>query len=497
MTKLTDFLNMPVNQTAPSVRGAQVGDLFGIEVECEGKNVGLVGPDILDSWAPHRDGSLREWQGYQPCEWVFNGPANYKHSVARVNQLFDYFDKNKAKLHLSNRTSIHVHFNMGDKTTYQLVNTYVLFTILEDLLDAYCGEERNGNLFCLSSRHAEGQLKWVEEAIFKNYRFKYNDNWRYCSLNLASLNKFGTIEFRGMRGLDKREDLLAWLEIINELVNYSCYKMKNPVDLIESISAKRPIGFIKEIFSKENFLRLTRGIDEDQIDNSVYEGLRLVQMLVYKVGTEFDQVRLRGKDFWAGFQDDKEPVRDMDPKDILGGRAAKAPRPFGDAPNPDPFRRQVRVQMEPQQAQAGEPGMIRNPWFVDPQPAPVRGWDEIGNLMGEQPLVPQPAPVPGWDEPQNAGRAAPPPDAEWVRQAKLAERQRINAIMAERERERERLLQQARDAGNQIRQEGIVAAGQNGINRWAQRLNEAVQEAKPKKKLPPDLNAFIPDDDMF
>lgn len=422
MTKLQDFLNSPVNVTAPAIRGAQIGDLFGIEVECEGKNVGMFDAGILNDWAPHKDGSLRQWQGHEPCEWVFNGPANYDRSVKRVHALFDYFEKNKARLHTSNRTSIHVHFNMGDKTTYQLVNLYILFTILEDLLDGYCGEDRNGNLFCLSSRHAEGQLRWVEDSIFKNYRFKYNEGWRYCSLNLASLNKFGTVEFRGMRGLDNREELLAWLSILNELVNYACYTMKNPVDLIESISVKRPIGFIKEVFGRENFLRLTKGINEDQIDQSVYEGLRLVQMLVYKIGTEFDQVRLRGKDFWAGFQGDAEPVRDIDPKEIIAGAKRN---PFGDPPI-RPRGAQVRVQ-EAVPQEAPEPALRRldaagQQFFrarVDPFP---RGWGQIDDPFARPPEPPVPAAE--HDQVQHPAGLNPPIEA-WRQQAIENERARI------------------------------------------------------------------------
>lgn len=379
MTKLQDFLNSPVNVIAPSIRGVTAGDLFGIEVECEGKNVGFLGAaaDILNDWAPHNDGSLRNWKNYPPCEWVFNGPANYKKSVERVNNLFDMFEKNKAQLHCSNRTSIHIHFNMGDKTAYQLINTYILFTILEDLLDSYCGEDRNGNLFCLSSRHAEGQVRWLEDAIFKNYRIKFNDNWRYCSLNLASLNKFGTIEFRGMRGLDNREDVLAWLSIVNELCTYGCYEMKNPVDLVEGISMKTPVGFIKEVFSRENFSLITKGISEDQIGASVYEGLRLVQMLCYKIGTEFDQVRLRGKDFWATFSDEKEPARDIDPKDILAGAKDARVNPFGE-PGRVLFGGRRRPANEAIPVNPVEPRWVGEVRAEPDGPAPVlNGWARV------------------------------------------------------------------------------------------------------------------------
>jgi hypothetical protein len=379
-------------------RHPKQGDLFGVELECEGVNVGFYGMNekLLKDWAPHNDGSLRAYKGNPPCEWVFNGPVKYEQAVERVNSIFDYFDKQKTRLVQSNRTSVHVHFNMSDKNAYQLVNMFILFTILEDLMDRYCGEDRNGNLFCLSSRHAEEQVRWMQDACFKNFRFNYNEQNRYTSFNVAAINKFGTVEFRGMRGLDNREDILAWLDILNEFTDYACYKMENPVTLIEEISIKTPIGFIKEVFSKENFLRLTKGIDESDINNSIYEGLRLVQMLCYKIGTEFDQVRLRGRDFWASFNNDVEPEPDIDPG-VLLGRAAAPPKPRGGRGGlriepvlrPDAARAQL-LRNEAQALQINDmlnafrqaPAGLRDAqWAIAPQPPapePREDGDDVG-----------------------------------------------------------------------------------------------------------------------
>lgn len=302
MTKLQDFLNSPISLIAPMNVNPKTGDLFGVELECEGRNVAWDdSAEIINHWSPERDGSLRNNHG-QACEWVFQGPATYQKAQERVNVLFDYFTKRKAKLVLSNRTSTHVHFNMGDKNFYQLINLFILFTILEGLLDRYCGEDRNGNLFCLSSRYAEEQIEWVMRACINDQRWIFNDNQRYCSLNLAAINKFGTVEFRGMRGLDNREDMLAWLSIVQELCDFACYKMKNPIAIIEQISMKTPRGLLEEVFSGENVDRLTEGLSNNELHDSVYEGLRLVQRLCYKVGEEFDGVKIKGKDFWASFE---------------------------------------------------------------------------------------------------------------------------------------------------------------------------------------------------
>lgn len=329
MTKLQDFLNSPVSQVTRMGRAPKQGDVYGLELECEGRNVDWDGGDekLLRDWAPHNDGSLRAHHG-SCCEWVFNGPVKYEKCVDRVDALFDYFKKRQAKLVCSNRTSFHVHFNMGDKNAYQLINLFILFTILEDILDSYCGDDRKGNLFCLSSRHAEEQVRWVQDACFKHFSFgNFAENQRYCSLNMAAVNKFGTVEFRAMRGLDNKQDVLNWVSIIKEFCEYACYTVKNPVNLIEEISMKTPKGFLRQVFSPANYALLTQNLSDDLINGSIYEGLRLVQMLVYRIGTEFDQVRLRGRDFWASFAGDAEPDRDVDPAQFVAqGRFAPAPR---------------------------------------------------------------------------------------------------------------------------------------------------------------------------
>lgn len=322
MTKLQNFLNSPVLDVAAMRHNPKAGDMFGVEIECEGRNVNWTGEneEILKGWRPEYDGSLRDNQG-PPQEWIFNGPAKYEASQKRIDDLFDYFDKRKAKIVCSNRTSIHVHFNVGDKNAYQVVNIFILFTILEDLLDRFCGEDRNGNLFCLSSRRAEDQVQWMMDACFKKRTFAvFREHFRYCSLNMASINKFGTVEFRGMRGLDNREDVQAWLKIIKELTDFACYTMQNPVDLIQDISVKTPEGFLAEVFSPDSLALLTKDLNEGEVGNSIYEGLRLVQMLCYKIGTEFDQVRLKGRDFWAAFSEDadEEPEPEIAPEQLVG-----------------------------------------------------------------------------------------------------------------------------------------------------------------------------------
>jgi hypothetical protein len=322
MTQLQKFLNSPLNREVLMGRRNKTGDLFGLELECEGKRVNFNRDgdgSILTNWNAVADGSLRDTHG-QACEWVFNGPADYNKSVNRVHELFDYLDERDARFVTSNRTSTHVHFNMGDKNVYQLVNMYILFTVFEDILDRYCGEDRNGNLFCLSSRHAEAQLDWAEQMFLHQHVIHIPDNNRYCSFNMASLTKFGTVEFRGMRGLDNRQDVLDWLSILKDFTSYACYTMQNPISVVENISLKSPRGFLQEVFSTDNYDKLVAGLDDQEINKSVYEGVRLVQMMCYKIGAEFEGVRIVQPDYWAELaKQNNQNLQEPEPLNFIGG----------------------------------------------------------------------------------------------------------------------------------------------------------------------------------
>lgn len=299
--EMKDFLNMNCLE-ATRQDGGRIynGDLFGVELEMEGRNVSMaVGDDVKD-WLPHRDGSLRNNHG-DAIEWVFAKPLSLRDSKEAVVGLFKGLDKAKARLVTSNRTSTHVHFNMSDKAVYQVINLYLVFTVLEDLLDEFCGPDRNGNLFCLSTRLAEYNLELFNRACFTYQNFRdFGDEVRYSSLNLCSLNKFGSVEFRGMRGLDNPQDVNTWLDILNELCQYACYKMVNPFeDLILGVSVKTPQGFLQEVFSPANVKYLIGDKTPQEVSESIYEGLRLVQMTCSRLMPHYADVIVREPDFWA------------------------------------------------------------------------------------------------------------------------------------------------------------------------------------------------------
>jgi hypothetical protein len=273
------FLNNTVE--ALTGRKAREGFLYGVELELEGYNVGMEGVPSKN-WKRVEEGSLRG----EAIEYVFTVPCAYDEAIARVNKLFDTMQKCNVQLKNSYRTSTHVHLNFSDKLGKQVINFFILHTILEELLSYYCGESRKGNLFCLSTRDAEELVNMFERCVFNHgcYR-EFSNDVRYQSCNLAALNKYGTIELRSMRGANTAKEVNEYLEIVKSMYEFACGEnCPEPWRLVESLSHLGMDGFLAQVFSNKLIDKLmkTWPVVKD-LRLSLMEGVRLIQMLAYKL----------------------------------------------------------------------------------------------------------------------------------------------------------------------------------------------------------------------
>lgn len=279
------FLNSRVDKIIPIRGDKPEGMQFGVELELEGKNVAM-GGKAVKGWRQEADGSLRG----ESIEWVFAKPCEYKEAVERVNRLFKQFKENKVVFNNSYRTSTHVHLNFCDKKIRDVVNFFCVFTVLEELLEIYCGEGREGNLFCLPSRDVEGVVKMLEEALL-NYQNlgQFNNEIRYCAANLCSLNKFGTVEIRTLRGADNGDMVLEWMEILRQIYVFAAEKMESPARFIESLSFLGIDGFLSQIFDQKTTTNLLNAWGKRDIRASLFEGVRLIQVMAYRIDDLYAQ----------------------------------------------------------------------------------------------------------------------------------------------------------------------------------------------------------------
>jgi hypothetical protein len=261
--------------------GKKDGLLYGLELELEGRGVGLEGIPSKN-WRRVEEGSLRG----ESTEYVFNQPCEYDEALIRVKRLFGLFEKHGVKLKDTYRTSTHVHLNFSDKTGKEIVNFFFLHTILEEVLEYYCGDMRKGNLFCLSCRDTEDLMNLLNDSLFAYGNWAaFKNDVRYNAANLAALNKFGTIEVRTMRGVNSEKEVVEWLEILKHLYEFACSKhCPTPWKLVEQLSHLGPQGFLNMIFPQRlvNRLMKTWPAAKD-LRHSLMDGVRLIQLLAYKL----------------------------------------------------------------------------------------------------------------------------------------------------------------------------------------------------------------------
>lgn len=201
MKKLHELLGQPLCE----------GDL-GVEIECEGKGIKLL---RTETWNTERDGSLRGEFPSECAEFVMAKPVKVAGLHDALEELIDF--QKKAEFTFSFRTSVHVHVNVQTLTEPEMLAFLYLCLLLEEPLMSFCGESRKGNRFCLRYADAEGYDRTLDSLFSNGARVIHmldGDKIRYAAINIHALKKYGSIEFRGMRGNMDMEVIKPWCETL-------------------------------------------------------------------------------------------------------------------------------------------------------------------------------------------------------------------------------------------------------------------------------------------
>lgn len=205
------------------------GDV-GIEIEVEGENL----PHTDKYWKMEADGSLRN--DPESMEYVLAKPSTLEQARIALKYLEVMYKKHNTNVHDSVRAGVHVHINVQDLNIVELYNFMTVYIILEDLLTKYCGEFREGNLFCLRTGDAEFLLHQLAEAArTKRFNRLVTDDLRYASMNVKALGTYGSLEFRAMRGTRDLNTIYKWAEILLNLREVS-KTFTDPTDVVNGFS---------------------------------------------------------------------------------------------------------------------------------------------------------------------------------------------------------------------------------------------------------------------
>lgn len=220
------------------------GDI-GIEIECEGRNLIEMDGAV---WRSEQDGSLR---GHYPdtcCEYILAKPLKIGAIEAALNTLKDDLKAAGGVLEFSHRCSVHVHVNVQQMQYQQLLAMIYAYYLLEEPFMTYCGKARKGNNFCLRLSDAEGVLNTLTR-MFEHPDFLHamgHDINRYAALNFEALQKYGSLEFRGMEGNMDVKRIDTWCKALVALREWAI-KQDTPKAVYELYMRLGPIGFMEDV----------------------------------------------------------------------------------------------------------------------------------------------------------------------------------------------------------------------------------------------------------
>lgn len=188
--------------------------LMGVELELENVHGDLRHRGV-PYWETHHDESLRN----DGLEFVFEGPMYGGAALAAVDAFYavpqDYTG--------GARTSTHIHVDASKLTVGAMRAIIGLSYILEDALFSSVLAARKWCGYCMPlTEMAHSRLRALllsqDTATFTITGVKANANAeKYYGLNISSLLKHGTLEYRYFPGAPTKDELLSWMDYVTEL----------------------------------------------------------------------------------------------------------------------------------------------------------------------------------------------------------------------------------------------------------------------------------------
>lgn len=246
------------------------GDV-GIEIEMELQYPHETIVPFKNTWRLEEDGSLK----FNGVEFVLKKPVKFGYVPKLISDLKAKLDDNNMTILPSIRAGVHVHVNMQESTIGQMYNMLSCYYPMETVLTRFCGDGREGNLFCLRSRDAGGVLKRIEKSLInQNLSYLDTDDIRYAALNIRSLFNYGTLEFRALATTPDLGLIEDWCKMVQKLKEYS-EGIKNSWECMYHISGHGGRSWLMEVFGPELFAKL----DYPELESDIIRDSRNCQYL--------------------------------------------------------------------------------------------------------------------------------------------------------------------------------------------------------------------------
>lgn len=189
--------------------------------------------------------------------------------IDNVLESFQFLHKSivLGKNPFSERTSIHVHVNVGDLTQDQAKNLVLTYAMLEPLFFRFAGEARQNNIFCVPLHYT--LLPAYYSSSFPTMVSKWH---KYTAFNILPVKSLGTFEFRHLGGTGDFNRFATWVKTLKSL--YDQTTQKGSINILEYLGKD---GDVYKL-AQETVPLLTEGVSKHVMDQLLYDSLLDVKL---------------------------------------------------------------------------------------------------------------------------------------------------------------------------------------------------------------------------
>lgn len=220
----------------------------GVEVELENWD----GTNPFTWWENHRDDSLRN----NGQEFTTRGGLS---GQALINAVAELTSKAKESGWSEGypRAGIHVHIDCTDLDVEkgELATFMSMYMLVEHAMFSWCGEWRRSCGFCDSLEDSTHDFNSLGRALYDQTGAELRALLRaegfckYQAVNLMSLDKFGTLEFRQLPTTFDYDRIVEWINIIMQL-KQAATEYENTMPLLAKFSREGATAFVRNMMGK-------------------------------------------------------------------------------------------------------------------------------------------------------------------------------------------------------------------------------------------------------
>jgi len=219
---------------------------YGIELEyenCQG-TVETKGTH----WACIGDGSLRN-NGIE----LVSIPLTAGQVSTALVQAKAFVDKHR--LVATERCGLHFHINMHPYTLGQFFSFVTAYALIEPTIFATYAEGRENSAFCVPLYNNTAliqRLSYDNNAVRRVKNVRTNSlrtcmgSSKYSAINVSSLGKFGTVEFRQPYCTRDIDAILNWTQFCQRLERWACDSFTDPSQVLD-FYANHEVGGLQEL----------------------------------------------------------------------------------------------------------------------------------------------------------------------------------------------------------------------------------------------------------